>query len=125
VDARAFQALDDAVHAALSHELDELARLSGLIDDLCARVGTLEVLCRRFEAVERKLDPRPSADQEYEVVRLHLSGVSTRGIAQLLGISQDTVVRRVQKLPRPARTTGLDGRRRRQPQPHALSDSVS
>jgi hypothetical protein len=39
VDARAFQALDDAVHAALSHELDELARLAGLVEELRARAS--------------------------------------------------------------------------------------
>jgi hypothetical protein len=56
-----------------------------------------------IEVIEKKLSPRPSASQEMEIVRLYLDGVSTRGIAQLLGVSRDPVIRRVKQLPRPQR----------------------
>jgi hypothetical protein len=125
VDARARQALDEAVRSNLSHELDELWRVAETLDRLVERVEAVETLAVRVGRIERRLSPRPSVRQEREIVRLYELGLSTRAIAAVLATSRDTVIRRTRDLPLPSRSNGLDGRRRRQPRPRELSSANS
>lgn len=125
MDARARQALDEAVRSNLSHELDELWRVAETLDRLVERVEAVETLAVRVGRIERRLSPRPSVRQEREIVRLYELGLSTRAIAAVLATSRDTVIRRTRDLPLPSRSNGLDGRRRRQPRPRELSSANS
>jgi hypothetical protein len=116
---------DQAVHQALRQELNTLAALTEQVDELVGRIEAVEKLGRRLDRIERKLSPRPSAGQVSEIRRLFAMGVSTRGIATLLGISRDTAIRCTRELPRPSYSNGLDGKRRARPRAVGASDFVS
>jgi hypothetical protein len=110
MDGAAREALTIAVRQSLSAELDELGRLDGSVEDL---FESLDDLSRRVGAIERRISPRPSIAQEAEIRRLFGLGISSRAVAEIVGVSRDTVLRRVRDAAPPPYSYGLDGKRRR------------
>jgi hypothetical protein len=127
VDARAFQALDDAVHKPLAQELTEIARLGEALDQLHDETAeALDQVYRRIEALESKLGRRPSVPLADEIWRLRSLGVSVSAIATTLGVARGTVVK-YSRDAQPALIHGMDGKQRRPPRPSAATtaDSLS